>query len=86
MSIYLKIPIVPENPIFTQEAFAARYLELTGEIYVLDNMREVAGVNQMSGSSVCTEEIAIQLKTEFPMVKYYTDFPSTNNWIPKIEE
>ena len=85
MTIYIKIPISPNNPIFTQEDFAADYLATTGEIYVLNNMQEEAGINQMGGSSRITEAQAIELQGRWPMMRYYIGFPSSNQWTPKVE-
>jgi len=90
MSIYLKIPILANNPVYSPEDFQARYLELTTargdpENFVLNNMREEAGVNQMSGSTKLHIDDAATLKSEFPMIQYYVGFPSSGQWTPKIE-
>lgn len=86
MAIYIKIPISPNNPIFTQEDFAADYKATTGEGYVLGNMLEEAGVNQLTGSHRITEAQAVELKGRWPMMRYYIDFPPSNEWTPKIYE
>ena len=86
MIIYIKIPIAPNNPIFTQEDFAADYLATTGEGFVLGNMLEQAGINQMTGSSWITETQAIELKGRWPMMKYYVGYPPSSEWTPKVEE
>lgn len=85
-TIYLQIPILANNPVYSPEAFAADYLDTTGEIYVLGNMHEQAGVMQMSGSSRITEAQAAELKTRWPMMKFYvsTDGELPPNWTPKV--
>lgn len=87
MTIYIQIPILPNNPVYSAESFSERYFELTGEIYKLNNMKEEAGIMQMTGSSRCTEEQAIQLKQEFPMMNYYIQMSKELpfGWIEKIE-
>lgn len=84
MTLYIQIPILANNPIFTQEDFAADYLVVTGEIFILDNMQEEAGVMQMTGSSRITEAQSIELKTRWPMMKYYIGFPPSDQWTPKV--
>ena len=88
MTIYTQIPILPNNPVFTPEDFAADYLATTGEEYVLMNMEEEAGVNQMSGSSRITEAQAAELAGRWPMMTYYvqtgTELPP--GWTPKADE
>ena len=85
MSIYIKIPIAPKSG-YTQEGFAEDYLKTTGEIFVLNNIREEKAEDQMTGSSRITEAQVIELKSRWPMMKYYMDFPSKAEWTPKIEE
>lgn len=84
MTIYIRIPISPDNPVFTPENFAAAYLAKTGEVFVLSNMREEAGVMQMTGSNRATEAQMQELKVDYPMMKYDLEMPA--NWIPKIED
>lgn len=85
-TIYLQIPILANNLIFTPEAFAVDYLDTTGEIYVLGNMNEQAGVKQMSGSSRITEAQAAELKSRWPMMQYYVSINGElpPNWTPKV--
>ena len=83
MTIYIKIPILPNNPVYSAEDFAADYLNVTGEIFILDSMKEEAGIMQMTGSSICTEAQAIELQGRWPMMKYYIGYPPSNEWTPK---
>ncbi len=85
MTIYIKIPILANNPIYNSKDFVDDYFTTTGEIFVLDNMKEEPGIMQMTGSSRCTEVQAAELKSRWPMMKYYLGFPSSNEWTPKIE-
>lgn len=82
MTIYIKIPVLANNPIYSPEDFVADYLATVGEIYVLNNMVEESGVMQMTGSHRITEEQAVELESRWPMMSYSIDeFPF--NWIPE---
>lgn len=87
-TIYIQIPILPDNPIFTPEDFAADYLATAGEIFVLMNMQEAAGVRMMTGTTVCTEAQAAELKSRWPMMSWYKqlDQEYPPGWIQKISE
>jgi len=87
MIIYLQIPILPNNPIYNPEDFAADYLATTGEHFVLMNMEEQSGVNQMTGSSRITEAQAAELKGRWPMMTWYkqVDNELPPGWIQKEE-
>jgi len=67
-SIYLKMPIQPNNPVYTFEEFSARYLELTNEKIQVNPLTNVQETHYMVGSWRLTQEIADQLASEYPMV------------------
>lgn len=67
---YIQIPLLPNNPIYTKEDFAADYLATTGEVWLHNNIQDENGVVEMMGSTRCTEAMAADLKTRWPMMKY----------------
>lgn len=87
MTIYIQIPLEAQEK-YTAAGFIDDYYKTVGEIFVLNNMQEQKGENQMTGTSVCTEAQAIELKGRWPMMNWYkqvdTELPA--NWVPKVEE
>ena len=71
-SIYLQMPISPNNPVYSFEDFKARYLELTGENVPLKPQKNDVGngvsTHYLMGSWRLTQEHADILASEFPMV------------------
>jgi len=67
-SIYLRMPITPDNPVYSFEDFKVRYLELTGENIQQSPLTNTQETHYMTGSSRLTQAIADQLDSEFPMV------------------
>lgn len=91
MTIYIKSPVIENNPIYTHAAVEARYLELTTargnpETLIIDNMINEQGTHWLTGTNRFHIDDVIILTTEFPMISYFTEWPGTNNWTPKIEE
>jgi len=78
MTIYIKVPHSID-----QTAFQARYLELSGEVYVWDNLCNAAETHCMSGSSRLTQTDADTLKSEYPTIETFNEFPSTDDWEPE---
>ena len=87
-TIYIQIPILANNPIYNSEDFSADYLATTGEVWVMLNMQEQAGVNMMMGSSRATEAQVAELKTRWPMMSWYkqidNEYPP--GWVQKAVE
>ena len=83
-TIYIRIPVLADNPVYSPEDFAAYYLATIGENYLLNNMRSEAGINQMGGSTRITEDQAIELQGRWPMMRFYLGFPPANQWTEKI--
>jgi len=91
MSIYIKSPVIENNPQYTHADVQARYLELTTargnpEGLVIDNLTNEQGTHWLTGSSRLHIDDAITLTSEFPMIQYFTEWPSAGNWAPKAEE
>lgn len=84
MTIFLQMPIVPNNPIYTYEGFKARYLEVTGERIQSRPLENAQGTHYMVGSSRITQAQAAQLASEFPMVTITNNWPVA--WVGKNEE
>ena len=67
-SIYLQMPIQPDNPVYSFDDFSARYLELTGEAVQSGPLTNTQETHYLIGSWRLTQTIADQLASEFPMV------------------
>ena len=67
-SIYLQIPIQPNNPVYSFEDFKTRYLELTNERIQISPLVNTQETHYLVGSWRLTQTIADQLASEFPMV------------------
>lgn len=67
-SIYLQMPIQPDNPVYSFEDFKARYLELTAEKIQNTPLINEQETHYLVGSWRLTQETADQLSSEFPMV------------------
>jgi len=88
MTIYIKSPIIENNPVYTHAAVEARYLELTTargdpETLIIDNLENDQGTHWMTGSSRLHIDDANTLVSEFPTLKIFTSWPSGGNWTPK---
>jgi len=89
VNTYIQIPLAPNKPEYTKEDFAIDYLATTGEIWVHDNIRDKNGIVEMMGSTKCTEAMADDLKTRWPMMKYdlvNEDGGLSNGFTQKVEE
>jgi hypothetical protein len=85
MTIYIKIPRgivnVGQEDLFTPELFAEDYLNTVGEHFVIDNILDFSGDNQLTGSSRITIEQAQELKSRWPMMQYFTKMPKNPDWV-----
>lgn len=81
MTLFLKMPIAPNNPVYTLEGFKNRYLELTGEMIQSKPLTNTQETHHLVGSSRLTPEIAEQLESEFPPVSIINKWPS--GWVTK---
>ena len=82
MTLFIKMPILADNPVYSFEDFKARYLELTGEKIQNDPLENDQETHYLVGSSRLTQEIADQLISEFPMVTIANAIPT--GWITKV--
>lgn len=81
MTLYLKMPIAPDTPVYSFEDFKARYLELTGEKIQDSPLENEQETHYLVGSSRLTQEKADQLTSEFPPVTIVNTWPT--GWITK---
>jgi len=83
-SLYLKMPIQPDNPVYSFEDFKVRYKELTGESIQPNPPQNEQGTHYLVGSWILTQEIADQLIDEFPPVTIGNTIPV--GWVDKAVE
>ncbi|MGR3179848.1 MAG: hypothetical protein ACUZ8E_17550 [Candidatus Anammoxibacter sp.] len=80
MTIFIKMPIMNQsNPNYTLDGFKARYLELTNESIQTEPLENEQGTHYLVGSSRITQEVADQLKDEFPMITFIDEIP--DGWV-----
>ncbi|MGR3219254.1 MAG: hypothetical protein ACUZ8H_05470 [Candidatus Anammoxibacter sp.] len=72
--IYITIPILADNPIYSSEAFALDYEVVTGEVWVMGNIKDQDGIVQMMGSWIATEAQMIELKSSWPMMSWHRSY------------
>lgn len=83
MTLFIQMPIAPDNPIYDFDSFKARYLELTGEKVQDNPLTNEQETHYLVGSWRLTQTLADQLTTEFPMVTIVNAFPM--GWVTKEE-
>lgn len=79
MTLYVQMPIAPNNPVYSYEDFKARYLELTGEKVQDNPLVNLQQTHYLVGSSRLTQAIADQLVSEFPPVTITNVWPA--GWV-----
>lgn len=87
--IFLKMPIAPNNPVYSFENFKTRYLELMIDNGTSQKIQETPVINEQEthyliSSRLLPQSIADQLISEFPMVVQTNTWPV--GWINKEEE
>ena len=81
MTLFIKMPIAPDNPVYSFEDFKVRYLELTEESIQSTPLTNEQETHYLVGSSRLTQEISDQLTSEFPPVSIANTIPV--GWITK---
>lgn len=83
MTLFIKMPIAPDTPVYSFEDFKARYLELTGEKIQDNPLENEQETHYLVGSWRLTQTIADQLVSEFPPVTIANIIPV--GWVTKEE-
>lgn len=81
--VYVQMPIMPNNPIYTWEAYRTRHLEVTGHKIPAKASQNTQGTHYLSGEVAAhlIQEHQDTLKAEFNMVLYTDGWP--NGWVNK---
>ena len=82
--IYVQMPILPNNPIYSWDDYRTRHFAVTGYKIPAGCSQNTQGTHYLSGELVehFTEAQQDTLKSEFPMVLYTDGWPV--GWVNKV--